>query len=160
MISIFCVDDKNTVIEPAHLLFIIKHHIVLFCPLVSFCHSPDRKPRALSVPQEQAQLLCGKDLPERLLAALLTGTKVGKSVMVVNLSPYDAWLERACMEWSIGNPDREIKSLSLGFSLATVSYSEKLCAMHLLEDWFWKKSIEWIHNVLLSRYTQVADEHH
>jgi len=86
------------------------------------------------VPQEQAQLLCGKDLPERLLAALLTGTKVGKSVMVVNLSPYDAWLERACMEWSIGNPDREIKSLSLGFSLATVSYSEKLCAMHLLED--------------------------
>lgn len=90
--------------------------------------------RALSVPQEQAQLLSGPHLPEGLIKALLAGSSVGQQVTRVNLSPYDAWVERVCMKWHVTNPEHQISSLSLSSNLGVVTYSEKICAMTLLED--------------------------
>jgi len=89
----------------------------------------------LSLPQEQAQLLSGATLPAEVLKAIFAGCpEVGKTVRVINLSPYDAWLERICLKWHIENPERDVRRLSLTTNMQAMEYSQKVCAMLLLED--------------------------
>ena len=91
--------------------------------------------RALSAPQEQAQLLSGSSVPTGVLKAILAGSpEVGKALRVINLSPYDAWLERVCLKWHIENPGRDVRCLSLTTNMQAMEYSQKICAMLALED--------------------------
>lgn len=90
--------------------------------------------RALSSSQELAQLLCGYEMPQGVLKALLNNSKTGKCVTLVNLSPYDSWLEKVCLSWHVDHGDHEFRCVTLSHDLALVSYSERSVAMHLLED--------------------------
>lgn len=54
--------------------------------------------RSLSEYQETAQYLSGLDFPEAILNSLLLKAQLpSKTVGVVNCTPYDSWLERACL---------------------------------------------------------------
>lgn len=93
-----------------------------------------RSRRALSVVQETAQLLTGSSLPQSVLKSLILGANnISQTVGLINLSPYDACLEKVALRYHVDNPGRRIKCLTLGTDLDTVSYSEKLCALHLME---------------------------
>lgn len=50
--------------------------------------------------QESAQLLSGREFPVAILEALWNKAKIpaGK-MMLVNVTPYDGWLEKICLEW-------------------------------------------------------------
>ncbi|CAK9107277.1 unnamed protein product [Durusdinium trenchii] len=56
--------------------------------------------RALSSNQETAQLLAGPAMPTAVLQSLLSGADVGRVVGILNLSPYDGWLEKVALKWS------------------------------------------------------------
>ena len=58
MISIFRYHDMNTIIGSAYLLFMIKHHIVLFCPVEKFLSLP--------VPQAQGAVSASRASPTSL----------------------------------------------------------------------------------------------
>lgn len=91
--------------------------------------------RALSDVQETAQLLTGDALPKNVLKALLTNnTEVGELVGVLCLSPYDGNLEKIVLRYHMENPGRRMRSLTLSTDLELTSYSEKILAMHLMED--------------------------
>lgn len=81
--------------------------------------------------QESAQLLSTAEMPTSVLKALLTNTKVGKCVTLVNLSPSDTWMEKCCLRWHIDHGDREFPCLILSTDLPLASYSEKIVAMPL-----------------------------
>jgi hypothetical protein len=91
-------------------------------------------PRALSEAQEKAQWMTGGALPEAVLKSLLQGSKSGRQVSVVNLTPYDACLEKACVQFHSKNPAYSIKSLSLSTDVGVTTYCERLIAMFLMED--------------------------
>lgn len=86
---------------------------------------------------ESAQLLAGPELPTVVLEALLSGsTFSGKTVAVVNLSPYDGHLERVALKWKMthGEDAHTLRSFSLGMNIDHVSYSERVVANQLLQD--------------------------
>ncbi|CAK9071139.1 Uncharacterized protein SCF082_LOCUS35251 [Durusdinium trenchii] len=58
------------------------------------------KVTALSSNQETAQLLAGPAMPTAVLQSLLSGADVGRVVGILNLSPYDGWLEKVALKWS------------------------------------------------------------
>ena len=91
-------------------------------------------PRALSEAQEKAQLLTGHGMPEAVLKSLLSGSTVGEKVFVVNLTPYEACLEKVCLQFSHKNPGYQVRAMSLSTDVAVASYCEKLVALFLLED--------------------------
>lgn len=91
-------------------------------------------PRALSEAQEKAQLLTGSGMPEAVLKSLLSGSSVGEKLFVVNLTPYEACLEKVCLQFSHKNPGYQVRAMSLSTDVATAAYCEKLVALFLLED--------------------------
>lgn len=85
--------------------------------------------------QESAQYLAGEDLPLQVIAALLRKTDIKGTVMLINLSPYDAWLEKVAMD----TPKRtdnafKMPTLSVSKCSTAVSYSERCIALNLLQD--------------------------
>ena len=55
--------------------------------------------RSLSEFQETAQYLSGLAFPEAIMTALLGKTKLPSKLLgIVNCTPYDCWVERACMQ--------------------------------------------------------------
>lgn len=90
-------------------------------------------PRALSQLQEQAQLLTGSHMPEAVLNSLVQSSSAGQKIGLVNLSPYDGWLEKVVLRWEKNYPGQEMSSLSLSGDLNMVKFSEKQCAFSLLE---------------------------
>ncbi|CAL1133840.1 unnamed protein product [Cladocopium goreaui] len=92
--------------------------------------------RSLSQMQESAQFLAGGQLPEQALGALLAKTKVKGIVGVVNLSPYDTWLETSAMKWGRKtNGEIVMPTLSLSKNLTVISYCERSAALQLMQDW-------------------------
>ncbi|CAK9038707.1 unnamed protein product [Durusdinium trenchii] len=89
--------------------------------------------RALSTVQETAQLLTGPSLPETMLEALFSNAEVGEVVGLINLSPYDAWVEKTCLQYHIQKGGRKLRSLTCATDVDLVDYSQKLCAMLLME---------------------------
>ena len=91
--------------------------------------------RALSNVQETAQLLAGAELPASLLSSLLTGAvEVGAEIGVLNITPYDGWLEKTCLRWHINSPERRFRTLSVSPDVQVLQYSQKVCALELMED--------------------------
>jgi len=85
--------------------------------------------------QESAQYLAGEDLPLQVLGALLRKTDITGTVMAINLSPYDAWLERVAMD-TPKRTDNALKMPTLSVSKfgTAVSYSERSIALSLMQD--------------------------
>ena len=53
--------------------------------------------RSLSETQETAQFLSGLHFPEAILQSLTAKAKLAsKTLGIINFTPYDCWLERAC----------------------------------------------------------------
>lgn len=90
--------------------------------------------------QESAQLLSGREFPVAILEALWNKAKIpaGK-MMLVNVTPYDGWLEKICLEWGRNHAKQEIQSLSIAESSKSIplDYCQKTLAMELLEDRCW-----------------------
>lgn len=84
--------------------------------------------------QETAQLLTGPSLPETMLEALFSNAEVGEVVGLINLSPYDAWVEKTCLQYHIQKGGRKLRSLTCATDVDLVDYSQKLCAMLLMEE--------------------------
>lgn len=94
--------------------------------------------RSLSEVQEVAQFLSGEALPRIVLGSVLQKSSAGSSgstVGIINLTPYDAWLEKTCHK---GFDGITFKTVSLSKSLPTTQYVEKTLALDLLEDRFLK----------------------
>lgn len=72
-------------------------------------------------------------MPQAVLTSLLQGSGCNENICVVNCSPYDGWVERATM--SMGGTKHKFRSLTISSDVTTTQHSEKLLAMHLLEDW-------------------------
>lgn len=73
-------------------------------------------------------------MPKAVLSSLLSGaTGIGQVIGVLNLSPYDAWLESVCLKWG-PRTDRDLRTLSVSGNLNYVQFSQKQCALILLED--------------------------
>lgn len=64
----------------------------------------------------------------------MQNSKCAENVMVINLSPYDGWLEKAALTFHLNKPGHRMHSLSLTTDAITGQHSEKLLAMHLMED--------------------------
>ena len=82
--------------------------------------------------QESAQYLAGESLPKILLSSILakSGASDASMVSVINLTPYDGWLEKTCKG---GLDGVNFKTLSLSKNLQVTQYVEKTLAMELLE---------------------------
>lgn len=82
--------------------------------------------------QEAAQYLAGDSLPSILLSSIIakSGASDASLMGVMNLTPYDGWVERVCKN---GVDGVSFKSLSLSKSLQVTQYVEKTLAMELLE---------------------------
>ena len=89
--------------------------------------------RSLSDHQEVAQYLGGDALPRTLLTSVLQKTSLaeGGTIGVVNLTPYDGWLEKTCHK---GFDGFDFKTLSLTKSLQIGQFVEKSLALDLMED--------------------------
>ena len=96
--------------------------------------------------QESAQFMAGKHLPENLLNGVLAGSEVlkGSTVLVCNLTPYDCYLETACIQWASGNHENPVrmKCLSLTPNVSTAEFCNRSMAMELLKDMDPKLKIE------------------
>lgn len=100
-----------------------------------WCHSNGR---SLSQNQESAQLLSGDQLPEHVMSALLSKTHVKGVVGLVNLSPYDTWVELSAMKWGKKtNGETVMPSLSLSKNLTVVSYCDRSLSLRLMQDCPW-----------------------
>ena len=86
--------------------------------------------------QESAQYLAGEDTPELVLSSLLARSNVPENgaIGVVNLSPYDTWLELACLSWAKKHGGPRMASLSLCKSLNIMEYCQRSLALKLMED--------------------------
>lgn len=82
--------------------------------------------------QEAAQLLSGEDVPTQLLEALLLKVKISNCV-VVNATPYDAWLENVCLRWSDSHEKMKLHHLSVSLQPHLVDYVQKKLALQLLK---------------------------
>ena len=89
--------------------------------------------RALSTNQETAQLLSGASMPTAVINSLLNVADVGKVLGILNLSPYDGWLERVALKWT-PRAERDIRTLSVSTNVNYTAFSEKQCAFILMED--------------------------
>lgn len=78
--------------------------------------------------------MTGGALPEAVLKSLLQGSKSGGLVSVVNLTPYDACLEKTCVQFHSKSPAYTIRSLSLSTDVGVTNYCERTIALFLMED--------------------------
>lgn len=92
--------------------------------------------RSLSEFQESAQLLSGPAVPSALLEACLSKVKVG-ACTVVNATPYDAWLERTCIDYEF-----PMAHVSVSLTPSTVDYVAKVLALRLMEVRFSNKYLK------------------
>ena len=87
----------------------------------------------MSEVQESAQLLAGEKLPQIVLEPIFQGLEINASVSgVVNLTPYDGFLEKVVAKWQQNNGMEALalKSFSIGSNTDAVLYSERvLCNM-------------------------------
>ena len=91
--------------------------------------------RSLSQSQESAQLLAGPALPEQVLTAMTAKTGLKGIIGLVNLSPYDGWLESAALRWGKRTTGEiVIPSVSLSKNLTLISYCERTLALQLMQD--------------------------
>ena len=83
--------------------------------------------------QESAQYLAGEQLPDTLVSGILAKSSVeGTDVLgVINLTPYDGWLEKTCKR---GISGMKFKSLSLSKNIGISQYVEKSLGLELLQD--------------------------
>ena len=94
--------------------------------------------RNLSEVQESAQYLAGESLPLTFLNGLLQKSSVepatSTSLVCLNLTPYDGWLERVCKRFhQNGHGEYTIRTLSLTKHLPIAQFVEKALAVELLE---------------------------
>ena len=82
--------------------------------------------------QEAAQLLSGEDVPVNILEALLGKVKCGQCV-VINCTPYDAWLENVCLRWHQTHPKMKIHHCSVSMQHVLVDYVQKKMALQLMK---------------------------
>lgn len=106
---------------------------------VSLCLQPCPLPllRSLSDVQEAAQLLAGLAMPSTVLEALLNGvTTPGNLVGLVNLTPYDSYVEQVCVHWQRdhGRAAMQLRSFSTSDQTDSVMFSERVLAQKLLQD--------------------------
>ena len=89
--------------------------------------------RSLSDVQECAQLLGGEQLCKTILGSILakSGAATATMVGVINLTPYDSWIEKTCHK---GFDGITFKNLSITRHLHISQYVEKSLALTLLED--------------------------
>lgn len=81
--------------------------------------------------QEAAQLLSGPTVPCSLLKAVLGKTRVAGATLV-NITPYDGWLERVALEWHLTENIR-ISHISVSLNSTLVDYVQKVLALKLME---------------------------
>ena len=87
--------------------------------------------------QESAQLLSGPDLASVVLQPLLHGVPIpSKTCGLLNMTPYDAHVEKVCMKWQAhhGMDAVAFKTFSSSPHTEAVLFSERLLATHLLQD--------------------------
>lgn len=86
--------------------------------------------------QESSQYLAGSEVPQQVLGSLLSKTKIhdGAVVGLVNLSPYDTWLEQTAHEWTLDHAGTCMPTLSLSKSLPIIEYCQRSLALKLLDD--------------------------
>lgn len=90
--------------------------------------------RALSECQEKAQLLTGLQMPRSVLTVLINGTlEPVEYVGVLNLSPYDACLEKVVLNWSTENPGQPMRGVSVCTDVDVANYCEKVVALYLFK---------------------------
>lgn len=53
---------------------------------------------------------------------------------MINVTPYDAWLEKVCLEWHKSAPIR-ISHISVSLNSGLIDYVQKVLAMKLMEVW-------------------------
>jgi hypothetical protein len=97
----------------------------------SCAHMPAR---SLSDVQESAQFLAGEQLPATLVGGLLAKSKadgVANIMGLINLTPYEGWVEKACKK---GISGLKFKTLSVTKNLSTAQFVEKTLALELLQD--------------------------
>ncbi|CAE7769661.1 unnamed protein product, partial [Symbiodinium necroappetens] len=91
--------------------------------------------RSFSEAQSAAQILGGLSMPTEVLDSILQDVKIDKKfpVAVLNLTPYDACLERACV--NSGSIFRTIRIVSYSASPESVEvlFAQRLMAQKLLE---------------------------
>lgn len=90
--------------------------------------------------QECAQLLAGDQLPLVLIGSLLDKASIPeseKTILCINVTPYDGWLEKTLMRWNKygTNSKNSFKTLSVSKSLSTAQFVEKMIAVELMEDY-------------------------
>ena len=91
----------------------------------------------MSEVQESAQLLAGEKLPQIVLEPIFQGLEINASVSgVVNLTPYDGFLEKVVVKWQQNNGMEALalKSFSIGSNSDAVLYSERILCNMLLEE--------------------------
>ena len=93
--------------------------------------------RSMSDAQESGQLLSGSDLPNTILDSLLNGAQLSQGTIgLVNLSPYDGCVEAAAARYHMreGCEAFHLRSLSIGFDMEPLVYSEKILGVSFLQD--------------------------
>lgn len=93
----------------------------------------------MSIFQESAQYLAGLEVPNQVLTSLLTKVSLPDraAIGLVNLSPYDSWLEWAAYQWPLNNTGVIMPALSLSKSLQITEYCQRSIALKLMEDcWY------------------------
>ena len=94
-------------------------------------------PRSMSEAQESAQLLAGQELPRIVLEPLLQGIEIsGSEIGILNYTPYDGYLEKACVNWQkrLGMDAYMLKSFSFGSNTDAVMFSERVVCNELLQE--------------------------
>ena len=87
--------------------------------------------------QECAQYLAGDQLPNSVIAGLLSKSKIDGNASVlalINLTPYDACVERFAKNGFGVEKKVSFKSLSLTKNLNAAQYVEKTLGLDLLEE--------------------------
>eukprot|EP00435_Cladocopium_sp_Y103_P045911 s221_g13.t1 len=95
------------------------------------------KEQLAAIDRECAQLLSGDQLPTAVISGLLTKSKIEGSASVlalVNLTPYDAFVERFAKNGFGVDKPVSFKCLSLTKHLNAAQYVERTLAIDLLEE--------------------------
>lgn len=73
-------------------------------------------------------------MPKAVLNSLVCGTETGRDLALLNLTPYDAHLETALLQWGQHDASRLWRSLSVSTDHTVVEFSERHCGMLLFEE--------------------------
>ena len=84
-------------------------------------------------------------MPEQVLSSLLSKVDIpSNGVGLVNLSPYDGWLESTAYQWLKQAGSVRMPWLSLCKSLTITEYCQRSIALKLLEDKGSNKRTHWM----------------